>query len=189
MSAGSVDTYVVFVEEHLLAAGTLAIVLSASKAWLDEGKPGRMLIFRDATGQQIDFDFRGTLEDVLTRALTPQSSGRGRPKLGVQSREVSLLPEQWEWLQAQPKGMSATLRALIDAEMNQRTPLKIAHRARDAAYKFMTTIAGNRPGYEEACRALYRGDRGQFELQTEIWPAGVKAHVRQLAAPWFDIGH
>jgi hypothetical protein len=39
---------------------------------------------------------------------------RGRPKMGVVAREVTLLPHQWDWLNAQPGGASATLRHLVE---------------------------------------------------------------------------
>ena len=47
--------------------------------------------------------------------VVPKSMrGPGRPKLGVVSREVTLLPRHWAWLASQSGGASATLRKLID---------------------------------------------------------------------------
>jgi hypothetical protein len=181
------EMYAVFGGDRLIAAGSLTAALTAAKVWLDGEEDGRVLIFEDSTGRQMDFDFRGTIDEVLARALAPQQAGRGRPRLGVQSREVSLLPKHWEWLQSQPNGISATLRSLIEAEMNEGSPLNTAHRARDAAYKFITVMAGDRAGYEEACRALYRADRRRFQSETTTWPAAVKTHARRLAALWFEI--
>jgi len=43
------------------------------------------------------------------------SRGRGRPKLGVVGREVTLLPEHWAWLNRQPGGASVALRNLVEA--------------------------------------------------------------------------
>jgi hypothetical protein len=40
---------------------------------------------------------------------------RGRPKLGVVAREVTLLPRHWEWLATQPGGASVALRRLVEA--------------------------------------------------------------------------
>ena len=51
---------------------------------------GLVLIFEDQTGRQVDFDLRGSLDEVLAKALpVPAKSGPGRPKLGVISREIS----------------------------------------------------------------------------------------------------
>jgi hypothetical protein len=74
------------------------------------------LVFEDATGKQVEFDLRGTLEQVLARARPegPERAGPGRPKLGVVSREVSLLPRHGEWLERHPQGISAALRRLVD---------------------------------------------------------------------------
>lgn len=182
---GTGKSYAAFVDEHLLVAGSLAAVLTKAKGWVDSQGGGSLLVFEDATGRQIDFDFGGTIEDVLSRALLPTPARRGRPGLGVQGREVSLLPQHWEWLRAQPAGTSATLRSLVEAEMNDASPPNAASRTRDATYQFITTMAGNRPGYEEACRALYRADRRLFNSETVNWPLPIKAHARRLAARWF----
>ena len=109
--------------------GSGAEVTRYSNGFTDGGNPGAftgmgvqftptILIFDDATGQQIDLDLRGDDDEVLARlapagieAAGPSGPrGRGRPKLGVTAREVTLLPRQWEWLGAQPGGASATLR-------------------------------------------------------------------------------
>ena len=61
------------------------------------------------------------------RATEPR--GRGRPKLGVVAREVTLLPRHWEWLAAQPGGASVALRKLVDeARRTQRRPRSPARR-------------------------------------------------------------
>lgn len=44
-----------------------------------------------------------------------ESRIRGRPKLGVIGREVTLRPDDWQWLGAQPGGASLALRQLVDA--------------------------------------------------------------------------
>ena len=42
------------------------------------------------------------------RTAPSEPRGRGRPKLGVVAREVTLLPRHWEWLNAQPGGASVS---------------------------------------------------------------------------------
>ena len=46
-------------------------------------------------------------------------------------------------------------------------------------------MLGNAPHFEEASRALYRGERSCFLGLTQDWPADLRDHVRQLAAPSF----
>ena len=109
----------------------------------------------------------------------------GRPKLGVVAREVTLLPRHWDWLNAQPGGASVTLRKLVE-EARRATAGEVRVReAREACYRFMSIMAGDAPGYEEALRALYADDRERFESFTEQWPEDVRHHARRLAGAGF----
>jgi hypothetical protein len=103
----------------------------------------------------------------------------------VVAREVTLLPEHWEWLAAQPSGVSAALRRLVDAARRRAPGEERARRARDATSQFLTAMAGDRPGYEEATRALYAGDRSRFDALVRAWPKDVREHVARLAAGAF----
>lgn len=182
----SPQTYSAFAGERLIAFGPLADVLSASKAYLDSSEDAALLIFEDRTGRQLDFDFSGSLSDVLGRALPPARPGRGRPKLGVVSREVSLLPRHWEWLEQQPQGISAALRRLVD-EARKRNPGEArARNGREALSKFMSAMAGNRPNYEEATRALFAADHARFEELTLDWPEDIRAHLQRVLEDSLD---
>lgn len=171
-------TYTVFDGTRILSSGPLREVLLALKAHADGGARGPALIFDDRTGKQLDFDLRGTLDEVLARALPPP--GPGRPKLGVVAREVTLLPRHWEWLEGQPSGASAALRRLVE-EASKRDPgEQEARRAVEAASRVMTAIAGDLPGYEEASRALFARDAKRFEALVRAWPADVAKHLRRM---------
>ena len=171
-------TYSAFADDRLIASGPLRTLLADVKAWLDRKERARLLIFDDETGRDVDFDFRGTVEQVLARALPSAAAPRpGRPRLGVVGREVSLLPRHWEWLEQQPSGISAALRRLVD-EARKREPGKQKARAlREAAGRFMTSMAGDLPGFEEATRALFAGDERRFEQLVRGWPADVRKHA------------
>jgi hypothetical protein len=174
-------SYSAFSGERLIAFGLLPDVLGAAKAYVDSGEEPQLLIFEDRSGRQIEFDFRGSLEQVLTRALPPpERTGPGRPKLGVVSREVSLLPRHWEWLEAQPQGISASLRRLIEEARKQNPAEQRARKGREALSKFMTAIAGNRPNYEEATRALFASDHARFEELIADWPEDIRAHLLRV---------
>ncbi|WP_040678635.1 DUF2239 family protein, partial [Nitratireductor pacificus] len=88
-------------------------------------------------------------------------------------------------LAAQPGGASAALRRLVDAARNTGAPRERARQAQAAADRFMLAMLGDQPGYEEAARALYAGDAKGFHGRIATWPADLRAHVEQLAAPAF----
>lgn len=174
-------TYSAFAGETLIASGTLMEMLPQVKEWFDQHGYPLIFVFEDQTGRQVDFELRGTLSEVLERALpSPPRTGPGRPKLGVVSREVSLLPRHWSWLEQQPNGASAALRRLVDQARNQAPDKQRARIAIDAAGRFLSAMAGNLPGYEEATRALYAGNRERFEDLIRDWPRDIRSHVQRL---------
>ena len=184
-----IRTFSAFVNDSLIASGPLEAVLPALKTRFDSGAPDLVLVFEDQTGRQMDFDLRGSLAEVLARvAPAPSRPGPGRPKLGVVSREISLLPRHWEWLEAQPNGASAALRGLIEQASRQESPQQRSRRAMEATGRFLTAMAGNLPNYEEASRALYRAARPRFEELSAIWPADIRDHARRLAASVWEQG-
>ncbi|MEP7049063.1 MAG: DUF2239 family protein [Pseudomonadota bacterium] len=175
------SSYVAFAGERLVASGTLRDTLTASKAFVDSSPDPRLLIFEDQTGRQVDFNLQGSLAEVLERALpAPQRAGPGRPKLGVVSREVSLLPRHWAWLEEQPQGISAALRRLVDEAKKRDPDEQRARRAREAVSKLMTALAGNAEHYEEASRALFAKDNAQFSRLIRTWPKDVRQHLLRL---------
>jgi hypothetical protein len=42
-------------------------------------------------------------------------------------------------------------------------------------------MAGNEPGFEEASRALFAGNRERFAENVERWPVDVRDHAMKLA--------
>jgi uncharacterized protein len=174
-----------------LASGPLAEVALQVMAAVDRG--GTVLVFDDETGARVDLDVRGTAEEVLERlapAERPAESeaprGPGRPRLGVVAREVTLLPRHWEWLAAQPGGASVALRKLVEEARRANEGADRVRLAREAAYRFMSAMAGDAPGFEEATRALFAGDAGRFDAEAAAWPPDVRDHARRLAAPAFE---
>ncbi|MFK4520417.1 hypothetical protein ABIF20_007782 [Bradyrhizobium japonicum] len=170
-------------------AGEVALVVKRMTSPPDEP----IIIFEDGTGRSIDFDLRGGDREVLARVakLVPspveetappsEPRGRGRPKLGVVAREVTLLPRHWEWLNAQPGGASVALRKLVDEARRASGDKDRERQARDAAYHFMSTMAGNLPQFEEASRALFADDRRRFTGLIADWPVDVRDHIVKLA--------
>jgi hypothetical protein len=172
-------TYTAFVGTRRLVSGELEAVLARTKETLDRGEQAPLLVFEDQTGRQIDFDFRGTPDEVLARHAPPAHAkpGPGRPKLGVVSREVSLLPRHWEWLELEPQGISAALRRLVDEARKREPGKQRARLAREAAGKFMWGMAGDLPDFEEASRALYAKDGEMLRSLIRDWPEDVRAHI------------
>ena len=176
--------YTAFTGNRRIVTGPLEEMLRKTWRRLRAGDSETVLIFEDETGRQVDFDFRGSADEVVSRAQSARSAKpqatRGRPKLGVVPREVTLLPRHWEWLERQPNGISAALRRLVDEARRREPEKERARRARDAASRFMTAMAGDRPGYEEATRALFAGDRARLASLVRSWPHDVRAHVERL---------
>ena len=176
-----------------IAGGPLESVAAVVKKVVDRGPRGPVLIFDDATSETVELDLRGTVDDVLRRlphrarpGATVEKSparGPGRPRLGVVAREVTLLPGHWEWLARQPGGASVTLRKLVEQARRTGAAQDQLRAAREAAYRFMSALAGDEPGFEEATRALFAGAKDRFQVHTARWPADVRAHARRLAAP------
>jgi hypothetical protein len=186
--------FTAFIGPQRLAAGPLAeVAIAVMQASCRPAAPP-IIIFSDATGQPIDLDLRGTERDVVARLPQPapdpeaaaeetaaEPRGRGRPKLGVVAREVTLLPRHWEWLGAQPGGASVALRKLVEEARRANGDADRARAARDAAYRFMSVMAGNLAGFEEASRALFADDRRRFVGLVAGWPDDIRDHVVKLA--------
>jgi len=195
MTDKSRPCFTAFMGPLRLTAGPLAeVAIAVMQASRRPAAPA-IIIFSDATGQPIDLDLRGTERDVIARLPQPASPheagaegtasteprGRGRPKLGVVAREVTLLPRHWEWLGAQPGGASVALRKLVEEARRANGNTDRARAARDAAYRFMSVMAGNLAGFEEASRALFADDRRRFVGLVAGWPEDIRDHVVKLA--------
>lgn len=189
----SLGNFTAFIGQRRLASGPLADVALAIKKSTKPASHQPILIF-DASGRSVDLDLRGTDGEVLARlpasgreTVTTETSpaaeprGRGRPKLGVVAREVTLLPRHWDWLASQPGGASVALRKLVE-EARRANGDRDRHRAaRDAAYHFMSAMAGNFKGFEEASRALFADDRRRFGELIAAWPDDIRDHIVSLA--------
>jgi len=171
-------TWTAFTGLHRFASGAPVEVATAALA-----AGGNVLVFDDRTGGVVDLDLRGTAEEVAARYRPAEAPrGRGRPKLGVTAREVTLLPRHWDWLAAQPGGASVALRKLVEAAA--RNDDAGARRARhERAYRLLTALAGDLPGYEAALRVLFADDHAAFAELTAGWPGDVAVHAARLAWP------
>ena len=193
-----IRTHTAFAGHRRLASGTLReVAVAIQKAGKKAGGP--IVIYDDASGRSIDIDLRGTQREVLAR-LPPQDEsggnaepaagsdsvvaeprGRGRPKLGVVTRTVTLLPRHWDWLSTQSGGASVALRKLVDAARRENRDADGARKRQEAAYHFMSAMAGDFPGFEEATRALFASDYVRFQHLIARWPPEVRDHAIYLA--------
>ncbi|MEA4837340.1 MAG: DUF2239 family protein [Rhodospirillaceae bacterium] len=196
-------------QQRLLSAPLIEVALAVKAA--TEKDPSIMtLVFDDMTGRIVDLDLRGGKTDIIERLSRPPQTaagryrprsdekpdpakdeiseprGRGRPKLGVVSREVTLLPRHWEWLANQPGGASVVLRRLVEEARRSGGTRQQRRAAQEAAYHFMLAMAGDLPGYEEATRALFADDRPRLEEWVAAWPEDIRSYLLYLA---FGPGH
>jgi uncharacterized protein len=188
--------YIAFEGDRRIAAGDLRDVARAAKEILDRRKAAAILVFDGATSGPVEIDFRGTVADVQARlpeaAATVADAGPsaprgpGRPKLGVVAREVTLLPRHWDWLAQQPGGASVALRKLVDTARRTGEHSDRVRRAQEAAYRFMSAMAGDKPDFEDAIRALFANDPARFEKLIAAWPADVRDHTHILAERAFQ---
>jgi hypothetical protein len=183
---------IAFDGDRRIASGGLRDVVRAAKDTLEQHKDASILVFDGNTGSPIDIDFRGSADDVLARlpdtagaatddAVPSAPRGPGRPKLGVVAREITLLPRHWDWLAQQAGGASVAIRKLVEEARRTGEGDSRIRQAQEAAYRFMSAMAGNAPHYEDAIRALFAGDATGFEKLIAEWPADVRNHTLMLA--------
>jgi len=174
------STLTAFVGSRCIVAGTHAEVVARLRARAD-AEP--VSVFDDSTGERLDLDLREGAPVPESAAADEQATrGVGRPKLGVVAREVTLLPRHWDWLSRQPGGASVALRRLIDEARHVHADRDAQRASREAAYRFMSAIAGDLAGFEEAARALFADERTRFDQLIEPWPEDVRSYLQRLAA-------
>lgn len=183
----SAETFTAFAGQAQIATGDLSVVAQAAfTATTIHENP--ILIFDDQTGQTIELDLRHSAELAVAgyraRLALPDVAttrpGRGRPKLGVIAREVTLLPRHWDWLSGQPGGASAALRRLVeDARRDAAGPDRI-RAGRQALYNAMSVLAGDLPDFEEATRALFADDAERLTMIINQWPTDVAGYLGRL---------
>src|SRR5438445_261235 len=128
-SVPAAPTFTAFDGHKRLLSAPLTEVAIAVKRRVEKGEPVQIVIYDDSTGWPVDIDTRGSDDDVIARLYEPggllygkskatpsgaidtdepaaesstEMRGRGRPRLGVIPREVTLLPRHWDWLATQP---------------------------------------------------------------------------------------
>lgn len=206
MDTEQTDLAIAFEGARRLAMGPLADVARAVRERLAGTSDVSVLVLDARTSAAIDLDLRGSADEVERRYMSAATSGataetdnghdedssrsgvsrgRGRPRLGVVAREITLLPRHWSWLASQPGGASVTLRRLVEHARTASSGRDRARHAADATYRFLMHLAGNEIGFEEATRALFAGERERFLMRIAQWPDDVREHAERLAAPVF----
>lgn len=194
MQSQANQTFTAFWGPRMVASGTLSKVAVALYDRLKKSPNAIPLVFDDETGKQVELDLRGTCAEVEARytdkplSVQPASSeegpitkGRGRPRLGVIAREVTLLPEHWDWLATQPGGASVALRKLVHEARQANVERDRQRRTHERIYNVMVVLAGNLPGFEEASRALFAGQLDRLAEFTTDWPADIGSYMMRLA--------
>ena len=187
------STYVAFVGTRRFSRGPLEEVVPAAKRRFELGVEDRIVVFDEQTGCPVDLNFdhddeqllasvRARLEPASPAPVPKTPRGRGRPKLGVVSREVSLLPRHWEWLAKQRGGASASLRRLVEVARKEGRQEEHVSRAIERAHRFLWDMAGDLPGFEDATRALFAREFETFDRRISRWPIGVRELLERMLA-------
>jgi hypothetical protein len=168
------QTFAAFRAFCLVAQGTVEAIVECLHPLPSAAQAG-LILLDETTGRPVDFDWRGSTTQVIARAKTQlEGKANGRPRLGVESREITLLPRHWRWLDAQGGSASATLRTLVDQAMGQAPQSRVEV---DAIYWQMSALAGNLPGFEEATRRLYACDWQGAERIVRDWPEDLSRYL------------
>lgn len=191
MSAPSLA--IAFENNRRIADGPLADVALEVRRRAGMKTHESIQIFDAVSGRSLQLNLSGSDEDVRARYSPAEAEARarsqeaprgpGRPKLGVVAREVTLLPRHWEWLSEQPGGASVALRKLVEEARKTQEQSGNLRTRQEAAYRFISAMAGDWRHFEESTRALFAGDAVRFGELTETWPTDVRDHARQLAFP------
>ncbi len=171
-----IKEYLAIHDNKLIARGDLPTIVHKTKAISAEIEP---VVLEFDTCKRIDFSWYGdeqTVLDGLPKSDEDASGKRGRPKLGVKSKEVTLLPQHWEWLATQRGGASVTLRRLVDQAMKNVTIEDQIKIKQNQLYSLMS-ILSDEACFEEAARALYRNSKVSFEQATATWPEDLRALI------------
>lgn len=184
--------YVAFQGTQCLGEGSLKKVatLCFESKW--EDPRSRIAVYEDESGRVIDVDLSGSEEEVLQRldpgqeAPAPAVRKRGRPKLGVTSKEVSLMPRHWSWLSDQRGGASATLRRLVEAARKNESSESIQRRIIEAAHRFLWDLAGDQPNFEELTRALFAAKLDTVTTLSASWPEGIRVQLGKYLGRYRD---
>ncbi|MEL6545168.1 MAG: DUF2239 family protein [Myxococcota bacterium] len=181
--------FIAYCGDQLVARGTLLSVAIAMQNAEASSGTKRMALYRESTGQALDLDLSGTeqeLEQRLARfypedtaVADPGKRGKGRPKLGVVSREVSLLPRHWEWLSQQNRSASATLRRLVENARQADSGAAKSKQVAEVVHRFIWDLVGDQPGFEEASRALFALDLEGFRSRIADWPPDVVTQIER----------
>ncbi|MFA6210248.1 MAG: DUF2239 family protein [Candidatus Obscuribacterales bacterium] len=191
MNESSTPLCTAFAGSLKIAGGDIIDVAIKAKEAIESDNSLNILIFDDLTSMPIEIDWRGTVADVEKRVRAAnqpsvKEKGPGRPKLGVVSREVTLLPRHWEWLNSQAGGASVALRKLVEEARKSNSKKDTQRQSHEATYRFMSAMAGNLPNFEEATRALFAADLMRFQENISNWPIDLKEHLLKISANSFE---
>ncbi len=195
MNDSEQSSWIAFSKAKRIAFGIPHEVVADVKRYIDSHTIDNVIVLDARTSETVEVDLRGSLSTVLKRlpsAFVSPSDGNieplqspersvGRPKLGVTPREVTLLPRHWEWLATQPGGASTALRKLVEQALRSSKEADRLRQAQEAAYRFMSVMAGDSPGFEEATRSLFANDLDRLQQQISKWPRDIRNHALNLA--------
>ncbi len=94
--------------------------------------------------------------------------------------------DAWRRRQADLPTRPEAIRRLIEGARKANAEKDRIRTAQESCYRFMSAMAGDRPGFEEAARALFAGDATRFRSLLSAWPTDIREHLEHLSAAAFE---
>ena len=199
MNPSSDSSYIAFEGDRCIASGDLRDVARAAKETLERRKDASILVFDGITSAPDRYRFSrrrrrrpGAAAESPARpplATKPRRRRRAVPAARnsawsrAKSRCCRGTGNGWR---GRPGGASVAIRRLVEEARRTGEDKDRIRQAQEAAYRFMSAMAGNRPHYEDAIRALFADDPAGFEKLIAGWPADVRDHASRLAERAFQ---
>ena len=131
---------------------------------------------------------RATARCGSGRSGQRRATGPGRPKLGWSLRAKSLCCRGIGTGSTVNPGVHRSRCASLWRRRGcvNEGPDRI-RRSQESAYRFMSAMAGNLPGFEEATRALFARKADSFENQIRGWPKDVRTYLTRLVREVMEV--
>ena len=133
--------------------------------------------------QSISINWCLSLEKNLRRlqfiSKEPMTSKAGRPTLGVTAKEITLLPQHWQWLNMQAQGASATLRQLVEQAIAESSDSDIIMLQKQQLSECLASLMQAEDSLQQANKAIFQLHSDDFQQAICHWPTDIHQFAMQ----------